>query len=108
MPSRRAAGASARQFKPGDTIGVAKAARGNSGADWLEAEITSIAPGGFYDYEVEYRKPPTGNLYRRVAEVHCVPWDTVKSEAAGEYMLAQAHSARRVRSTSALAEITQL
>ena len=33
-------------MKPGDIIGVAKAARGNTGAKWLEAKI--LWHNGFY------------------------------------------------------------
>ena len=64
-------------MKPGDIIGVAKAARGNTGAKWLEATILCSAPGGFYDWEVEYKWPPPHGKYTRVSEAHCVPWNTV-------------------------------
>ena len=72
---------SLRQMKPGDIIGVSRAARGNTGALWLEAKILRAAPGGFYDWEVEYTWPPPRNTYRRVSSAHCVPWASVSTGA---------------------------
>ena len=46
-----------RGFQEGDIIGVKKAGRGNTGPEWLQGTILSVAPGGFYDYEVEYVNP---------------------------------------------------
>ena len=40
-----------RGFQVGDIIGVKKAGRGNTGPEWLQGTILSVAPGGFYDYE---------------------------------------------------------
>lgn len=50
-----------RGFASGDTIGAKRVARGNTGPEWLAATATSSAPGGFYDYEVEYKNPSPGN-----------------------------------------------
>ena len=58
----------------GDIVGIAKATRGNTGEDWLEAKILGPAAGGFYDFEVEYKDPPPGGKYRRVSKAHCVPY----------------------------------
>ena len=74
-----------RGFQEGDIIGVKKAGRGNTGPEWLQGTILSVAPGGFYDYEVEYVNPPAGNKFRRVCEFHCVPWSAVECDSATDY-----------------------
>ena len=76
-----------RGFQVGDIIGVKKAGRGNTGPEWLQGTILSVAPGGFYDYEVEYVNPPAGNKFRRVCEFHCVPWSAVECDSATDYLL---------------------
>ena len=61
MSSRRRKNAAkkdtVRGFVSGDIVGVNKAARGNTGPVWLQATILSDAPGGFFDFEVEYQNP---------------------------------------------------
>ena len=51
-----------RGIAHGDIIGVSRAARGNTGPEWLEAKVIANARGGFYDFEVEYRNPPPNGI----------------------------------------------
>eukprot|EP01043_Picozoa_sp_COSAG02_P027253 COSAG02_NODE_1599_length_11754_cov_6.319005_7_plen_206_part_00 len=89
-----------RGFQAGDIIGVKKAGRGNTGPEWLQGTILSVAPGGFYDYEVEYVNPPAGNKFRRVCEFHCVPWSAVECDSATDYLLSKPKGKRKSTPTS--------